>query len=345
MSPLSSDHAALAERCLTAATRVRLLVVGDLMLDRYVSGSVDRISPEAPVPVVHERRRRAAPGGAANVAAGIRALGAAVRLVGAVGADRAGSALIAALERRGIPTGDIVRVSGRPTTTKVRILARHQQVLRIDREDSSPFDAGVARELAARAVDRLEEADAVVLQDYDKGVLSPAVAEPVIVAARGAGTPVVVDPKLRRFFGYRGATVFKPNRAEAAKALGVEDLPMDGPTLRALADRLECDHLVITLGAGGMCLLEHGSTVPTFVPSRAREVYDVSGAGDTVTAVLATALACGIGTGPAARLANLAAGIAVARLGARPVGRRSLLAAARTRPGGVQQDPQRKERE
>lgn len=329
MAAFSPDHATLASRCLEAAVAARVVVVGDVMLDRYVSGTVHRVSPEAPVPVVRERRRRSAPGGAANVAAGIRALGAEVRVIGAVGDDRAGSALCRLLERRGIPAEGLLRVAGRPTTVKLRILARHQQVVRVDREDPSPLDDAAAGRLVEQARATLPSTDALVLQDYDKGALPPAVVEPLLDAARERGIPVVVDPKLRGFFGYPGATVFKPNRAEAASALGRESLPLDPAVLRALADRVGCRHLLVTLGSDGLCLLEHGSTEPRFVPSRAREVYDVSGAGDTVTAVLATALAGGLEIAGAAALANLAAGIAVSRLGARPVGRDALGEAAR----------------
>lgn len=333
MRPFSRDLAASVERWLADARKARVLVVGDVMLDRYLSGTVDRISPEAPVPVLRERRRLALPGGAANVAAGIRALGAEARLVGAIGDDRAGRALSGALERRGIPADGLVSVPGRPTTTKIRLLARHQQVLRIDREERAALGEGAAGEVVSKALGRLPSAHAVVLQDYDKGTLSPPVVESVLGAARDAHVPIIVDPKLRNFFGYAGATVFKPNRAEAAAALGREDLPVDGATLRDLAERAGCEHLIVTLGPEGLCLLVRGSERPVVLPSRAREVYDVSGAGDTVTAALAVGLAAGIEVEAAARLANLAAGIAVSKLGARPVGRRAVRAAVRPESG------------
>lgn len=314
-----------AHELLSAAAETTILVVGDVMLDRYVWGDADRVSPEAPVPVVGVRGRRESLGGAANVAAGVRALGGSCRVVGAVGEDRAGLSVGALLERAGIPADGLVATDDRPTTRKTRILARNQQVLRVDREDDSPLDTEDAKRLLERALTELPGADLLVLQDYDKGVLTPAVAERLLTEAVGRGVPVIVDPKLRHFFDYPGAFVFKPNGRELAAALGVERPPLDTERLRAVARRLDCRHLLLTRGPRGMCLLEEGAEEALHIPARSREVFDVSGAGDTVTAVLAATLATGAALRPAAVLANFAAGLAVSLLGAQPVATETIL--------------------
>jgi len=324
-----ADHIDLtrAREYLDAAAGRHVLVVGDAMLDRYLSGAVERISPEAPVPVVQVTEEHAALGGAANVAAGVASLGVGCRLIAAVGDDAAAAEFRGILSGLGIDDSDLELDSTRPTTQKTRIVARHQQILRVDRESTS----GLSREAAGRLRDRtraaLEWADVLIVQDYDKGVMSGEFASALLAAARDAGVASIVDPKLRHFFDCRGATVFKPNVRELAAALGHEVAPRDEAALRELVGRLECEHLLLTLGEDGMLLVSAGEKGLHHIPSRAREVFDVTGAGDTVVAVLASALAGGADAVEAAALANTAAGIEVSRLGAVPVSRSELLEA------------------
>ncbi len=322
--PNSIDRPRLAA-LLAEARRHRVAIVGDAMLDVYLRGDVERISPEAPVPVVRVRERTAALGGAANVAQNAAALGAGVELVGTIGDDGAGRTLCAMLERIGAPAASLVRVS-RPTTTKTRILARVQQVVRFDEEDDSDLRGDEVARLLTAVDDAVARADALVLEDYNKGVLVPAVIERAIATARARGIPVVVDPKYRNFFAYRGATVFKPNRRELEAALGAA-MDVEHPeTLPATVERLEVEHLLLTLGERGMMLVSRDGAV-TEVPTTAREVYDVVGAGDTVTAYLAAMLAAGATAREAAVIANFAAGVEVGKLGAATVSAEEVLEA------------------
>jgi rfaE bifunctional protein kinase chain/domain len=319
---LNSDR---ARAMLDAAAGGNVLVVGDAMLDRYLEGSVDRISPEAPVPVVHVERERVALGGAANVAAGVVALGARCRIVAIVGEDRPGETLRDLLAENGVPVEDLVSEPARPTTEKTRVLARHQQILRIDRESAAPAESEVADALEARAREALESADVLVLEDYDKGALSRDLSATLLREANRRGIPSIVDPKLRHFFDFRGAWLFKPNIRELAAALGLERAPRAESDLRPLLDRLGCENLLLTLGEEGMILLSRDRPDPCRIPSRAREVFDVTGAGDTVVATLGAALIGRPDLPMAAALANVAAGIEVGRLGAVPVTREELL--------------------
>ncbi len=310
---------------LDAARHVRIAIIGDAMLDVYLRGEVERISPEAPVPVVRVRDRRDALGGAANVAQNVAALGATSELVAAIGDDPAGTQLRTALRGIGALEDGLVTVA-RPTTTKTRVLARAQQLLRFDEEEDRDLDGPDADRLADAAARAVAAADAVVLEDYNKGVLRPALIEAVITQARAKGIPVVVDPKFRHFFAYRGATVFKPNRRELESAMGAAlDLEHADALAHVLA-QLQCDHLLLTLGERGMTLLSRdGGSLR--IPTTAREVYDVVGAGDTVTAYLAAMLAAGASAPEAAVIANYAAGVEVGKLGAQQVSRDEVLAA------------------
>ncbi len=319
-----------AARVLDRAADATVLVVGDAMLDRYVTGRVDRVSPEAPVPVVRVEDDRDAAGGAANVAAGVAALGAGCRLVAAVGRDRDAGRLAGLLEETGVEPGDLVEDPDRPTTVKTRVLARHQQMLRVDRESADPLGGAVRDRVLDGALAALEEGvDVVALVDYDKGVLAEGVARRIVEVARERGVPTVVDPKLRGFFDYGGARVFKPNGPELAAALGREEPPRGEEALRQVRRRLGCDYLLLTLGEEGMELVGPEEGDVARIPSEAREVFDVSGAGDTVTAVLSAALAGGDAVAHAASLANFAAGLEVSHLGAVPVPRDELLEALR----------------
>ncbi|MCU0223200.1 MAG: D-glycero-beta-D-manno-heptose-7-phosphate kinase [Acidobacteria bacterium] len=304
---------------LAAAGRLagrRVLVVGDVILDRYVVGSVERISPEAPVPVVRWLREESRAGGAANVVHNLAALGLRPGIASAIGDDAAGDALAAMMAGWGVDAGGLVRVPGRPTVEKTRVLARHQQVLRLDREDDSPVSGPTAEAVLERALGALDAADAVVVSDYAKGLLDGRVLGPLLEAARRRGTPVVVDPKVRHFGLYAPATVITPNTLEAAGATGRE-IRGDADASAAaqvILDRLAIDAVLLTRGEHGMLLLERGGS-PRFIHARAREVYDVTGAGDTVVAALAAALAAGLPLAAGAELANAAAAVAVGKLG------------------------------
>ncbi|MFW6085465.1 MAG: bifunctional heptose 7-phosphate kinase/heptose 1-phosphate adenyltransferase [Gemmatimonadota bacterium] len=323
--PTPSDPAELRD-LVERAGRARVLVIGDAMLDRYVEGTVERISPEAPVPVVQVTRDRTALGGAANVAAGVVALGARCRMVAAVGDDEAGEGLVAGLRDVGIPVDDLVATPGRPTTQKTRILGGRQQMLRVDRESTAPLGPGVSAGLLRAAVAAAEESDVIVFQDYDKGTITPRLARGVLDAAAELDVPTVVDPKLRNFFDYAGAYLFKPNRRELAAALGVEEAGLEELDLGAVRERLDARNLLLTLGSEGMLLAGDDVDGLERIPSRAQEVFDVTGAGDTVLATVAVALAAGASPATAARIATVAAGLEVSHAGAVPITAEELLA-------------------
>ncbi|MEQ9399988.1 MAG: D-glycero-beta-D-manno-heptose-7-phosphate kinase [Longimicrobiales bacterium] len=307
---------------------VRAVVVGDVMLDRYISGSVDRISPEAPVPVVRVEEESSAVGGAGNVAANVAALGAECVVVGTVGRDGSGQDLAGALSALGVRTDGLVENPTRPTTVKTRVLARRQQVVRYDHEVEADLDPAAAAAVVEAVRAHAASADVVILEDYNKGVLVPSVIGAAMDAAGERGIPTVVDPKRRNFFAFRGTTVFKPNAKELADALGEFLHPDDPEWMEATRRRLECGNLLLTLGDRGMALQTADGTFVR-VPTVARDVYDVSGAGDTVTAVMAVSLAAGATTPEAAILANHAAAIEVGKAGVATVSPTEILAHAR----------------
>jgi D-glycero-beta-D-manno-heptose-7-phosphate kinase len=303
----------------------RVAVVGDIMLDRYLIGETDRLSPEAPVPVVTLKERHAALGGAANVAANVAAMGARCLLVGAVGDDADGAAIRQELAVARLEDRFVLTIAGRPTTSKTRIIARGQQIVRIDDEVDSLLQGQDMTRLIAAAREALADADALLLEDYNKGALSPELIAAVMEIARRRGIPVVVDPKYRQFFEYAGATVFKPNRRELESALGAAVDLTNGNALPEVLARLKVDNLLVTLGSEGMVLVTKDGDL-TQIPSMAREIYDVSGAGDTVTAWLGTALAAGASLREAAQLANYAAGVEVGKPGVATVSPEEVLA-------------------
>jgi D-beta-D-heptose 7-phosphate kinase/D-beta-D-heptose 1-phosphate adenosyltransferase len=314
--PRSLSRDRLVSLLTTAAGR-RVAVIGDVMLDIYLRGDVERISPEAPVPVLRVRERRYALGGAGNVAQNVRAVGAECDLVAAIGDDSGGRQLCAMLGEVAASVSSLVTVE-RPTTTKTRIVARSQQVVRVDEEEDADLDGDEVERLLAAVHGAIRVADALVFEDYNKGVLVPRVIESAIQAARAKGIPIVVDPKYRNFFLYRGATIFKPNRRELEAALGA-DVDLEHPeALPSTFSRLGVEHLLLTLGERGMALVSAGGQIKS-VPTVAREVYDVVGAGDTVTAYLALILAAGGSATEAAIVANFAAGVEVGKLGAATV--------------------------
>jgi D-beta-D-heptose 7-phosphate kinase/D-beta-D-heptose 1-phosphate adenosyltransferase len=295
------------------------------MLDIYLRGDVERISPEAPVPVVRVRERTLALGGAANVAQNVAALGARCELVAGIGADAAGETIRGLLAGLGTERRALVTL-GRPTTTKTRIVARAQQVVRVDEEDDGDITGTHTDQLLSAVKVAVGDADAVVIEDYNKGVLVPAVIDAAMQGARARGIPVVVDPKYRNFFRYRGATILKPNRREMEAALGASVDLDSAEELRDAVERLGVEHLLLTLGEHGMVLVSAGGASHR-VPTTARQVYDVVGAGDTVTAYLAVMLAVGATPLEAAIVANYAAGVEVAKSGAATVSAEEVLEA------------------
>jgi D-beta-D-heptose 7-phosphate kinase / D-beta-D-heptose 1-phosphate adenosyltransferase len=312
----------------------RVWVVGDLMLDEYVLGAVDRISPEAPVPVVRVRDTEYRLGGAANVARQAAVLGAHVSLAGAVGADPAGERLLALCEAAGIDTRAVAQLSGRATTRKLRVLGHSQQLLRLDWEERAPCPPAALEDMLS-SLEAQGRPEAIILSDYAKGVLTPETIA-ALMPLRGAA-PVVVDPKHRDFTRYRGATTLTPNLREletaANAALDPDDVEAIGAAARRLVREAALESMVVTLGDRGMLVVPAEGT-PLAVPATKREVYDVTGAGDTAIAVLAVALAARAPLHAAAQLANTAAGIAVGQVGAVAVETGRIRDALASRPDG-----------
>ncbi|HJU55332.1 MAG TPA: D-glycero-beta-D-manno-heptose-7-phosphate kinase [Pyrinomonadaceae bacterium] len=305
-----------ADEILRGASERNVVVYGDVMLDEFVWGDVTRISPEAPVPVVDIRRESVHLGGAANVLANLMSLGARTSVVGVVGNDRAGERLRAELKGAGAADDTLVVDENRPTTVKTRIIAHSQLVVRADRERRTHVDASVEAKLVEVLGHLISEADAFVVSDYDKGAVTPRVLAEVLRLAYGRGIPVLVDPKIRNFDAYRPATLVTPNHHEALRLTNTEDHTDEGLKRAAhlLRARLDCDSVLITRGERGMMLLESYHE-PVYVETVAREVYDVTGAGDTVIATLAAALAARASMVEAAILANHAAGCVVGKVG------------------------------
>ena len=310
----------------------RLLVVGDIMLDEYVWGNVRRISPEAPVPVVAVTRDTRAPGGAANVAVNIACLGAGAQVAGFVGVDPAGREIVRMLKKHGIGVAGLVSDPDRPTTVKTRVIAHQQQVVRVDRENRE-IPTGKARGMLVRRVlAALGSADGVVLSDYRKGALSPELVEAVIAAARKRRVFVAVDPKQTDFTYYRGCTLITPNKAEAEAALGGRELPEDLDVWeggKALLRKTGASAILITRGEEGMSLVERGRRSFFHIPAHGRQVFDVTGAGDTVIGTLAAGLGVRAPMRDAALLANVAAGVVVSEVGTAPITVKKLTRALR----------------
>ncbi|HEV8304657.1 MAG TPA: PfkB family carbohydrate kinase [Gemmatimonadales bacterium] len=313
------------EALLRKMAAARVVVVGDAMLDVYLVGDVDRVSPEAPVPVVTVQGRRHALGGAANVAANVAAIGAECRLVAVIGDDPRGDSVRTELVSARLTDRHLVVAGSRPTTSKTRVVARGQQMLRIDEEVEEPIAARTVELLAAELERAMQDADALLIEDYNKGTLVPPLIERGLALAQKRGVPVVVDPKYKNFFAYRGATVFKPNRRELEQAMGAA-LDLAHPdALPSTLGKLAVDNLLLTLGPEGMMLVTKDGEI-TRIPTMARDVYDVSGAGDTVTAWVGTALAAGASVREAAHVANFAAGIEVGKAGVATVSPAEVLA-------------------
>ena len=304
----------------------RLLVVGDVMLDKYLWGEVGRISPEAPVPVLRATHQSQQPGGAANVALNICKLGAHAEVIGFTGGDEGERLLAECVQSHGVSTTFIVS-EGFPTISKQRILCGQQQMLRLDNERMGARSRADYDRLLEAVLAALPSCDAVVLSDYAKGVLTPEVCRSILVAARALDIPVLVDPKSADFERYRGATTVCPNLGELSRALNVDarDLKLLLDAAELLVRDLDLEFLTATLGDKGIALVRPGNRF--VAPAVARQVFDVSGAGDTVIAVLALCVASGLRAETAVELANVAAGIVVGKVGTVPVEKHELLAA------------------
>ncbi|MBF0455272.1 MAG: bifunctional D-glycero-beta-D-manno-heptose-7-phosphate kinase/D-glycero-beta-D-manno-heptose 1-phosphate adenylyltransferase HldE [Magnetococcales bacterium] len=308
-----------------------VLVVGDIMLDRYLWGEVTRVSPEAPVPVVRLTGETESAGAAANVALNLTNLGIHSRLVGLVGDDDEGRRLRDLIAMAGIDGSGIRTLYKRPTITKTRIIGGHQQMLRIDLEETSPVPEESLDKLLVRILQQLDQKPipgALILSDYGKGVLTERVCQTIIRAARALGVPVLVDPKGVNYEKYRGATTLTPNRKELATAIPfpIDDLPGLLEAGEQLRKKLDLDFLTVTLSEQGIALLEEGEA-PKRIPAVAQEVYDVSGAGDTVVSTFAAGLSAKLDKMDALHLANLAAGVVVGKVGTTPINQMDLIAA------------------
>ena len=319
MSISQKRAAALLRKC----PRRRVLVVGDLMLDRYVYGTVGRISPEAPVPVVLVTRETSMPGGASNVACNVRALGGRAAVAGLIGKDAYGVELRWLLKDAAVEAESAMLVAGAGTIVKERIIAERQQVVRVDFDRAAPWTPRQTEKFLALLALELNRADGVIIEDYGKGVVTQAVADLVRTVAAKRGIPIGLDPKEGHDLDLRGITVATPNRKEAFAIArlpdpGAKENPLAdkalGRTGEILMEKWAAKNLAITLGPQGMFLMTQGKP-PRHVPTRAREVFDVSGAGDTVIAALVTALTAGADFLEAAELANIAAGVVVGKLG------------------------------
>jgi D-beta-D-heptose 7-phosphate kinase / D-beta-D-heptose 1-phosphate adenosyltransferase len=327
-------------RLLNGFHAARVLVLGDVMLDRFVYGSVERISPEAPIPVVNVERVLDMPGGAANVARNIAAMGAHAIILGVVGDDAWAGDLRVQLASSATIDAHLIVDSSRPTSVKTRYVADGQQVMRADRESRDPLPANIAERLLDEFSAALAGADAVVLSDYAKGVLSDPVTRAAIDIARRAGKIVIVDPKSKNFARYQGATVLTPNQVELQQACGQECLG-DEQVVKGAYRILEqgiCDTMVVTRGKDGMSIVQAGGKA-VHLPTAKRQVFDVSGAGDTVVAVISLGLAVGAAVVDAAALANIAAGIVVGKRGTATVTAGEMIAIQRPFDGST--DPQK----
>lgn len=313
---------------LAAMHNKRIAVIGDYMLDRYFWGTVTRISPEAPVPVVDIERETDQLGGAANVANNLAALGVIAHPIGAVGDDGSGMRLLALMRESGFDTGGVVVDPARPTTIKTRVIAHDQHVVRTDRESRADLPEDLQQRMLHYLEELLPALHGLIIEDYNKGVVVQPLLGRLIALAKSHGCLITVDPKFNHFFDYRRVSVFKPNRKETEAVLGLklqtpEEVERAG---RALLAKLEAENVLITLGAQGMALFEGNGRVH-HLPTRARHVHDVSGAGDTVIATLTAAMAAGADVVEAATLANYAASIVVQEVGAVPIDKQKLIAA------------------
>ncbi len=318
----------MLQKKLDGFSKVKILVIGDIMMDRFIWGKVSRISPEAPVPVVLVERETFLLGGAANVVSNVHSLGGKVSLCGVVGDDDPGQKIIEKLTEEEIGINGVFVEPGRQTTLKTRIIAHHQQLVRIDRETTDSLRRPTLRNLSEFLKGNINGFDGIILSDYGKGLLTKKLIHATIRGAKEAKKFILVDPKQKNVFFYKGATVITPNTAEASLASGIPitDLSSLRKAGRMLLQKLRCDVLVITRGEEGMAIFEPHQE-PVLVPTVGKEVFDVTGAGDTVIGTMALALGAGARVIDAARLANYAAGIVVGKVGTATVYRGELMMA------------------
>ena len=314
-----------AEKLMQRFSELKILVLGDFMLDQFIWGRVDRISPEAPVPIVDVERESFSLGGAGNVVQNLEAMGAHAIPVGVLGEDDAGRRLLGLFRERNVDTESLFRME-RPTTVKTRILAHQQQVVRVDRELKTQIDDANRSRVASRFLEMLDQVDAVIVSDYSKGTITPNLLEEILPEARKQNKLVCVDPKIRFFSSYTPVTILTPNVSEASSVLGYP-IQTEAELAEAgerILKAIDCQALLITRGDKGMALFHDGRMA--LVPARAREVYDVTGAGDTVITVLCLALAAGVELLDAVKMTNIAAGIVVGKIGTGTVSPQELLA-------------------
>ncbi|MFC1666774.1 D-glycero-beta-D-manno-heptose-7-phosphate kinase [Candidatus Omnitrophota bacterium] len=305
-----------ASRIISRFSKGRVLIIGDLILDEFLWGDVSRISPEAPVPVVWVKSESFMPGGAANVANNIHTLGGKTYLAGVVGADGRGRILTEELRKKGMDIGGIVVDGERPTTLKTRVIAHHQQVVRIDKEKMDGLSVGVVTQLIDYVKLIIDDIDAIIIEDYGKGVITPGLLQEILRLARRHKKIVTVDPKEEHLHYYKGVTAITPNHHEASRVTGIK--VKDDKSLidigKILLKKLKCDAVLMTLGENGMQLFENKGRI-THIPTVAQDVFDVSGAGDTVIGAFTLALAAGASMIDAAHISNFAAGIVVGKVG------------------------------
>lgn len=304
----------------------RVLVVGDLMLDNFIWGEVSRISPEAPVPVVEVREESQLLGGSANVANNVASLGGQAMVTGVIGNDLAGQELMRLFESIAVPTAGLISETGRPTTVKTRIIARHQQVVRFDREWRAPLRQDTGERLLSFIKENLPRLDGIIVSDYAKGVVTRELLDALRILVSGLPIPVIVDPKVQHADFYRSFTMITPNHHEASEMSGIEI--QDEETLvsagKTLLQQLQCETVLITRGQEGMSLFHRDGQI-VHIPTVAQRVYDVTGAGDTVIATISLGIVAGLSQEDAALLANLAAGIVVGEVGTAVVSSHRLL--------------------
>jgi rfaE bifunctional protein kinase chain/domain len=308
------------EKIINRAKNQKILVFGDLMVDEYLRGNVTRISPEAPVPIINISSAQLRFGGAANVAYNLMGLGQTPLLVGTVGEDRMGHLFLNMMKESGLPCDGIITFPQRPTTVKTRIIGNDQHIARVDQETIEPISLEIQEKLFEIFVSQIESVSAVVIQDYNKGIVVPQLVSHIIDLVNRNGKIITVDPKFENFFSFKNVTVFKPNIKETEEALAMRIKDEQGVVTagKKLMSLLNCEAILITRGAQGMVLIEKNGD-STFVETKARKVADVSGAGDTVIATLTYALAGGANMKEAVTIANFAAGLVCEEVGVVPV--------------------------
>jgi len=313
---MKNVHAAKLKKLVDKFTDKKILVIGDVMLDEYIWGKVSRISPEAPIPVVHVQKENAMPGGAANVANNLRSLGGKVLLAGVIGKDEGAQRMLNLLKKEGVDTSLLLQDATRPTITKTRVIAHSQQVVRIDREDAEEVKPALIARLLEEISRWIRKVDAIIISDYNKGLLTHALTEGVVVQAHRYGRIITGDPKPQNIAKFRGVTLISPNQHEAGSAAGfaIKDETTLNRAGKQILKNLDCEAVLITRGEEGMSLFEREGQV-SHIPTVAQDVFDVSGAGDTVISTLTLALAAGGDFREAAVAANCAAGITVGEVG------------------------------